>query len=158
MPMAVRQDTPWPSTGNLSGNLFQHRNWLLLKNYLGTEKKEEMAKPYPEEGDKMEEQDPKEKKCGWEPGCPLCQVQKKEANPPSQEEPMENQQQQKPLPKLQAIRPDTLRMTKTKQQWEQEMERLNKKYKPDTFSDSELNSESDEDEQNQYQHGYETLI
>ena len=39
-----------------------------------------------------------------------------------------------------------LNMTKTKQQWEQEMERLNEKYKLDTFSDSELDSESDEDE------------
>ena len=138
MPMTVRQDTPWPGTGNMSGNLFQDRNWLLLKDYLATEKKEEMAKPYPEEGDKMEEQDPKEEKCGWGPGCPLCQAQKKEANPPSQQEPMENQQQQKPLPKLQVIRPNTLSMTKTKQQWEQEMERLNEKYKLDTFSDSEL--------------------
>ena len=67
-------------------------------------------------------------------------------------------QQQKPLPKLQAKRPDTLSMTKTKQQWEQEMERLNTKYNLDCFSDSELDSESDEDEQYQYLHGYETLI
>ena len=49
-------------------------------------------------------------------------------------------------------------MTKTKQQWEQEMERLNEKYKLDTFSDSELDSELDEDERYQNQHGYETLI
>ena len=49
-------------------------------------------------------------------------------------------------------------MTKMKQQWEQEMERLNEKYKLDTFSDSELNSKSDEDERYQYQHGYEMLI
>ena len=67
-------------------------------------------------------------------------------------------QQQKPLPKLQAKKCDTLSMTKPKQQWEQEMERLNTKYNLDCFSDSELNSESDEDEQYQYQHGYETLI
>ena len=90
MPMMVRQDTPWPGAGNMSGNLFQDRNWLLPKDYLATEKKEEMANPYPEEGDKMEEQDPKEEKCGWGPGCPLCQAQKKEADPPSQQEPMEN--------------------------------------------------------------------
>ena len=62
MPMMVRQDTPWPGAGNMSGNLFQDRKWLLPKDYLATEKKEEMAKPYPEEGDKMEEQDPKEEK------------------------------------------------------------------------------------------------
>ena len=136
MSMMVRQDTPWPSAGNMSGNLFQDRNWLLPKDYLATEKKEEMAKPYPKEEDNMEEQDPKEEKCGWGPKCLLCQAQKKEADPPHQQEPMENQQQQKPLPKLQVIRPDTLNKTKTKQQWEQEMERLNEKYKLDPFSDS----------------------
>ena len=103
MPMMVRQDTPWPNAGTMSGNLFQDRNWLLPKDYLATEKKEEMAKPYPKEEDKMEE--PKEEKCGWGPNCPLCQAQKKEADPPHQQEPMENQQQQKPLPKLQVIRP-----------------------------------------------------
>ena len=40
MPMTVTKDTPWPSTGNMSGNLFQDRNWLLPKDYLATEKKE----------------------------------------------------------------------------------------------------------------------
>ena len=29
MPMTVRQDTRWPGTGTMSGNLFQDRNWLL---------------------------------------------------------------------------------------------------------------------------------
>ena len=43
-------------------------------------------------------------------------------------------------------------MTKTKQQWEAEMERLNSKYNLDCFSDSELDSESDEGEQYQYKH------
>ena len=158
-PSMVRQDTPWPSTGKMSGNLFKDRNWLLPKDYLATEgEKEEMAKPYPKEEDKMGEQEPKEEKCGWGPSCPLCETQKKEADTPHQQEPMGGQQQQKPLPKLQAVRPNTLNMTKTKQQWEQEMERLNEKYKVDTFSDSELNSESDGDEQYQYQHGYEMLI
>ena len=64
-PATVRQDTPWPSTGKISANLFQDRNWLLPKDYLATEKKEEMANPYPKEEDKTEEQDPKEEKCGW---------------------------------------------------------------------------------------------
>ena len=45
-----------------------------------------------------------------------------------------------------------------KKQWEAEMERLNSKYYLDCFSDSELDSESDEGEQYQYEHGYETLI
>ena len=49
-------------------------------------------------------------------------------------------------------------MTKTKQQWEAEMERLNSKYNLDCFSDSELDSESDEGQQYQCKHRYETLI
>ena len=43
-------------------------------------------------------------------------------------------------------------------QWETEMERRNAKYNLDCFSDSELNSESNEGEQYKYEHGYETLI
>ena len=159
VPAMVRQGTPWPGTGKMSHNLFQDRNWLLLKGYLATQgEKEEMAKPYTKEEDKTGEQDPKEEKCSWGPDCPLYKAQKKEANPPHQQEPMEGQQQQKPLPKPQAIRPDTLNVTKTKQQWEQEMETLNENYNLNCFSESELNSESDEDEQYQYQYRYEMLI
>ena len=159
-PAMVREDTPWPSAGKMSGNLFQDRNWLLLKGYLAMKgEKEGVVKPYPKEEDKKREQDPnqKEEKCAWGPDCPFCKAQEEEADLPHQQRQMEDQQQ-KPLPKLQVKRPDTLNMTKTKQQWEQEMERLNDKYNLDCFSNSELDSESDEDEQYQYQHGYETLI
>ena len=45
-----------------------------------------------------------------------------------------------------------------RKQWEEEMERLNTKYNLHCFSDSELDSEPDEGEQYQYEHGYETLI
>ena len=84
----------------------------------------------------------------------LLQIPKKEE---------ENKQQQKTspnMPKPQAKRPDTLslNMTKAKQLWEAEMERLNSKYNLDCFSDSELDSESDKGEQYHYEHGYETLI
>ena len=48
--------------------------------------------------------------------------------------------------------------TRAKQQWEEEMERLNEKYNLDCFSSSELDSASDEGEQYHYEHGYETLI
>ena len=41
-----------------------------------------------------------------------------------------------------------------KQRWRE----LNTKYKLDCFSDSELDSKSDEGEQYHYEHGYETLI
>ena len=49
-------------------------------------------------------------------------------------------------------------MTKAKQQWEEEMERLNSKYNLDCYSNSELDSKSDEGEQYLYEHSYETLI
>ena len=152
-PVTVREDTPWPSTGKMLGNLFEERNWVLPKDYLATEDKKEdatIAKPPLKEESKMGEQtsSQKEEKCGWGPNCPFCKAQKKDGE----------DQQQKPLPKLQAKRPNTLSMTKMRQQWEEEMERLNTKYNLDCFSDSELDSESDEGEQYQYEHGYETLI
>ena len=37
----AREDTLWPSTGKMSGNLFEDRTWLLPKNYLVTENKNE---------------------------------------------------------------------------------------------------------------------
>ena len=46
----------------------------------------------------------------------------------------------------------------SKQQWEEEMERLHEKYNLDCFLSSKLDSESDEGEQYHYKHGYETLI
>ena len=49
-------------------------------------------------------------------------------------------------------------MTKVKQQWQGEMERLNSKYNLDCYSNSELDSKSDEGEQYHYEQGYETLI
>ena len=152
-PVTVREDTPLPSVGKMLGNLFEERNWVLPKDYLATEDKKEdtiAAKPPLKEESKMGEQtsSQKEEKCGWGPNCPFCKAQKKDGE----------DQQQKPLTKPQAKRPDTLSMTKMRQQWEEEMERLNTKYNLDCFSDSELDSESDEDEQYQYEHGYETLI
>ena len=160
--MTVREDTPWPRAGKMSGNLFEERNWVLLKDYLAIESKKENAtveKPSPKEEPKTGVQTSSqiEEKCGWGPNCPFCKAQKKDVDPPHLQEQIEDQQQ-KPLPKLQAKRPKTLNITKAKQQWGEEMERLNAKYNLDCFSDSELNSESDEDEQYQYEHGYETLI
>ena len=73
------------------------------------------------------------------------------------------QQKMSPKPELQkpqARIPKTLdlNMTKAKQQWVAEMERLNFKCNLDCFSDSELDSESDKGEQYLYEHGYETFI
>ena len=149
VPPTVRADTPWPGAGKMSGNLFEERNWLLLKGYLAIEnKKDDIDTPSLKEELKVEKQsdNPKEEKCGWGPNCPFCKVQDKQGENP----------QQRPLPKLQAQKPDN--MTKTRQQWEAEMERLNNKYNLDCFSNSELDSESDEGEEYQYEHRYETLI
>ena len=149
----MREDTPWPGAGKMSGNLFEERNWVLPKDYLATEDKKEdatIAKPLLKEESKMEEQtsSQKEEKCGWGPDCPFYKAQKKDGE----------DQQQKPLPKPQAKRPNTLSMAKMRQQWEEEMERLNTKYNLECFSDSELDSESDEGELYQYKHGYEMLM
>ena len=134
----VRADTPWPGAGKMSGNLFEERNWLLPKGYLAIEnKKDDTDTPSLKEEPKVEKQsdNPKEEKCGWGPNCPFCKVQDKQGENP----------QQKPLPKPQAQKLDS--MTKTRQQWEAEMETLNNKYNLDCFSDSELDSESDKGEE-----------
>ena len=163
-PVPVHESTPWPGTGKISGNLFEDRNWLLPSNYLSNDNDNKAESepmntasvtsprpPIKEEELKTNDQE----KCGWGPDCPFRKSQKKEEE--------DKPQQQKTSPKVQkpqAKRPDTLNlnMTKTKQQWEAEMERLNSKYNLDYFSDSVLDSESDEGEQYQYEHSYETLI
>ena len=152
-PATVREDTPWPGASKMLGNLFEERNGVHPTVYLAIEDKKgdvTVAKPPLKEESKMVEQTSgqKEEKCGWGPDCPFCKAQKKDGK----------DQQQKPLPKPQAKRPGTLSMTKTRQQWEEEMERLNTKYNLDCFSDCEPDSKSDENEWYQYEHGYETLI
>ena len=132
---------------------------MLPEDYLVIEDKNEdgtVAEPPLVEESKMGEQtsSQKEEKCGWGHTCPFCKAQKKDANLPHQQE----DQWQKPLLKPQAKRPITLSITKKRQQWEKEMERLNTKCNLDCFSDSVLYSESDDDEWYQYEHGYETLI
>ena len=80
----MREDTPWPGAGKVSGNLFKDRNWLLPKNYLVTEKKEDTnaasARLPLKEEPKAEEQasSPRAEKCGWGPDCPIYKSQKKE--------------------------------------------------------------------------------
>ena len=144
-PPTIRADTPWPGTNKTSGNLVDDRQWLLPKGYLATQNKEEniditSLKEEPKIAD-----NPKNDKCGWGPDCPFCKAQeKKEENP-----------QQRPLPNPQTQKQA---MTKSQQLWEVEMERLNDKYNLDCFSDSELDSKSDEGEEYHYEHGYETLI
>ena len=80
VPPTVKADTPWPGAGKMSGNLFEHRNWLLPKGYLAIEnKKDDTDTPSLKEEPKVEKQsdNPKEEKCGWGPDCPFCKAQDK---------------------------------------------------------------------------------
>ena len=85
-----------------------------------TEKKEDTnvasTRPPLKEEPKVEEQatSPKAEKCGWGPDCPFSKSQKKEED---------SKQWQKLSPDIQrpqAKRPNTLSLSKTKQQWEAE--------------------------------------
>ena len=163
-PVPVCESTPWPGTGKMSGNLFEDRNWLLLPNYLNNDnenKTESEPKntasvtsprpPVKEEELKTNDQE----KCSWGPDCPFCKSRKKEEE--------SKPQQQKISPKIQKTTGQKTQYFESKHDKSQppmgaEMERLNSKYNLDCFSDSELDSESDEGEQYCYQHGYETLI
>ena len=171
----------------MSGNLFKDRNWLVPPNYLNNDGKNTTGitspKPPIKEELKIGEQSIfslKAEKCGWGPNCPFCKNQDKEDLDGNHQ----NQLHQKTLPqpeiqRPQARHPQTLNyqkpqnlqkpnqqtqidryQSKTKicKQWEAEMERLNTKYSLDCFSDFELDSESEEGEQYNYEHGYETLI
>ena len=158
----VQESTPWPGAGKMSGNLFQDRNWLLPPNYLENKTEYEpkamtnitSPKPQIKEEESNKNEQPTEK-CGWGPGCPSCKSQEQK-----EDQGKESQQKLSPNAKQQAVRPKTLNLniSKAKQKWEEEMERLNSKYNLDCYSDSELDSESDKGEQYCYEHGYETLI
>ena len=83
----VHENTPWPSAGKISGNLFEERkDWLLPPNYLDNNDVKDMTsvtspKPPIREEPKAEEQSftsPKTEKCGWGPNCPFCKNQEKE--------------------------------------------------------------------------------
>ena len=141
----TREDTPWPGTDKMSGDLFKERDWLLPKGYLATQNKEENVDITSLKEEPKITDNSKNDKCGWRPDCPFCKAQEKK----------EENLQQRPLPN-----PQTLKQAKTTSQqlWEVEMERLNDKCNLDYFSDSELDSESDEGEEYHYKHGYETLI
>ena len=131
----------------MSGNLFQDRNWLLPPNYLENKTENEPKATtnitssklqMKEEGSNKNEQ-PMEK-CGWGPGCPFYKSKEQKEN-----QGKEQQEKLSPKAKQHVARPKTLNqnITKAKQQWEEEMERLNSKYNLDCYSDSELDSESD---------------
>ena len=118
-----------------------------------------VTSPRPPIKEEPKTNDQSTEKCSWGPGCPFCKSQEEK-----EEKNKVQQQKMSPKPKLQKLQARRLKtlnlnMTKeAKQLWEAEMERLNSKYSLNCFSDSELDSESDEGEQYCYEHGYETLI
>ena len=144
-------------------------NWLLPQNYLASENKNEnvtgISNPRPPiKEKKLKTNEQSLEKCRWEPDCPFCKSQEKGKEEDKTQQQLKASPQSK-LQKLQARRPKTLSLndkypnkTRAKQQWEEEMKRLNEKYNLDCFLSSELDSESDEGEQYHYEHGYETLI
>ena len=162
--LPVRESTPWPGTGKMSGNLFDNRNWLIPQNYLPSKDRKENMMGITSPEPPMKENEPKIneqslEKCRWGLDYPFCKSQREGREEDKTQQELKGSPQQK-LQGPQARLPRTLNLNKTgaKQQWEEEMERLNEKYNLDCFSSSELDSELGEGEQYHYEHGYETLI
>ena len=172
-PPKPKNEAPLPSrqahesTCKMSGNVFEDRNWLWLlpPNYLDNTKENKtenelkattnVTSPKPQIKEEIKTDEQPTEKCSWGLGCPFCKSQEQKA-----EQDKTQLQKLSPKARQQATREKkiSLNMTKAKKQWEEEMERLNSKYNLDCYSDSELDSESDEGEQYCYEHGYKTLI
>ena len=170
----------------MSGNLFEDKNWLLPPNYLNDSKNATgitSLNPCIKEEPKIGGQSIislKAHRCGWGPNCPFCKNQDKEDWDGNHHSQVQHKTPPQPeVQRPQARCPQTLNyqksqssqksnqetqidkypsQTKICKQWEVEMERLNTKYNLDCFSDSKIDSESDEGELYKYEHGYETLI
>ena len=178
--------TPWPEAGKMSGNLFETRkDWLLPPNYIDdTKSTANITSPNPpiKMEPKTEGQlstSPKAEKCGWEPNCPFCKNQEEDWDGDHQKHLQMQPQPQQKIQVTQVQCPQTLcyqkpqsfqkfdwktpdgqypSQSKLHKQWEEERERCNAKYNLDCFSESELDSESNEGEQYKCEHGYETII
>ena len=125
--------------------------------------------------------------CRWGPNCPICKNAEEDWDSKHQRQFPQTDAQQKYSSQNQDARPAQAQnpqhtkdyQTPQKQpnwtqsfdmpdcdaeqlhlrrEWEEKMEQLNEKYRLDCFSDSELDSESDEGENYQYEHKYKTLI
>ena len=114
------ESTPWPGTGQMSGNLFQDRNWFLPPNYLENKTENEpkaaasITSPKPQikaEESNKDEQPTEKCRCG--PGCPFCKSQEQK-----EDQGKEQQQKLSPKAKQRVTRPKTLTLniTKAKQQ------------------------------------------
>ena len=176
--------TPWPKAGKMLGNLFKTRkDWLILPNYNNDNNMNTVIATSSKSPIKIESK-PKEQptnspmveKCGWGPNCPFCknieedwdgdhqkQVQQQsqpQVKMPQMQHPqaLNYQKPQRPYPKRDDAPNQYPSQSKFHKQWEEGMERLTTNYNLDCFSDSELDSESDEGEEYKYEHNYETLL
>ena len=72
----MRESTPWPDAGKVSGNLFEERNWLLPQKYLASENKNEnttsITSPRPPIKEELQTNEQSLENCGWGPNCPFC--------------------------------------------------------------------------------------
>ena len=98
----VRESTPWPGTGKMSGNLFDDRNWLIPQNYLPSKDKEENVMGITSPKPPIKENEPKineqsSEKCRWGPDCPFCKSQKEGR----EEDKTQQELKASPQPKLQ---------------------------------------------------------
>ena len=125
----------------------------------------------------------KAEKCGWGPKSPICknieedwdgdhQKQSQQSIPSTQAQHPQKRNlkqlqnaQQPQMPDFQCLQPQNFQCSQSQtcdipdsREWEEKMERLNNKYGLDFFSDSEVDSKSDEGEDYKYEHKYETLI
>ena len=98
----VRESTPWPGAGKMSGNLFDDRNWLIPQNYLPSKNKDENATgitsprpPIKENELTINEQS--SEKCRWGPDCSFCKSQEKG----KEEDKTQQELKASPQPKLQ---------------------------------------------------------
>ena len=112
--------------------------------------------------------------CGWGLNCPICKNLEEDWDGDHQKQIQQPQQPQMQYPQsenyqklqnFQRSRSQTFdapdrhsSQLKLCREWEEEMERLNNKYGLDCFSDSELDSESDEGGEYRYEHNYEPLL
>ena len=122
---------------------------------------------------------PKVEKCGWGHNCPICKNIENEEEDWNSNRNMQNipcsQSTQQPLwqnlqaqtqnvqspqnnPKAFDIPDRYSEKIKLQREWGEKMERLNKNITLTWFPSSELDSESDEEDDYRYEHKYKTLI
>ena len=179
--------TPWPKAGKMSGNLLEFRtDWPIppTPTTITTSKPPiKIELQTQEQVTPSTTAAPKAEKCGWGPNCPFCKNAEEDWDSDHQKQFQQNvpctQPQQPQMQGLQCPQtqnyqkpqnfqcsqsqafhvPDRYsNQLKLHREWEEKVERLNDKYGVDCFSDSELDSESDEGDEYRYEHKYAMLI